>query len=295
MHDDGCFTGCLGTIIIVSFFFVLWGTIELNFFNRSLYLSQTSEVYTVKKIRDTVENISWLGDKKYHSYDVNVRYFTLNDLTEFHSLEDKHNLGDTLKRFYYINHKNEKIFSSSFYKNNIKNYNYDSFWESTIFILYTLFFLILTSIMYVKYFNYVKSEYNKKLESLSHVNILDKIYTYLYLNKMIILISMISMGLLILSLNSYFNDIPNVSINPSHFILFSLIFTFLIPIVFIQILRNKEDPYYKNLLNIIRISLIAFSIFSLLFTLIELLQQGTYKETTIVKLLSEILKILKGI
>lgn len=294
MHDDGCFTGCIGAILVFSFFFVLWGNIELNFHKRSLYLSKTSEVYTVKKIRDTIEKFDWFDDKKYNAHYVKVRYFTLNNSTEFYSPEKKFNLGDTIKRFYFINHKNEKIYSD-YYRGSTKSYTYNTFWESTLFILYVLFFLLLTSIMYVKYFNYVKDQYNKRLGSLSKVNILDKIYSYLFLNKMIISISMISMFLLIFSLNSYFNDIPDVSINPANFILLSLIFTFLIPVIFIQILRNKEDPYYRNILNITRIFLIISSVFSLLFTLIELIKFGKFKETTVMKILSESWNILKDL
>ncbi|WP_430408787.1 hypothetical protein [Kordia sp.] len=294
MHDDGCFTGCATIISFFLFFFALWGNIESNIHKKQLYLSKKNELYTVKKISDTIQRFEISDGERFYVNYIKVWTFTLNDSLEFSSDEKKYNLGDNLKRFYYVNQKRQRVYSD-YYSASTQSYSYNTFWESLLFILYVLFFIALTIIMYILYFDYVKEKYDENLKDIPKVNVLDKISNYLVLNKIIILVSIISIFLLIHSLNFYFKDIPETSFDPAIVIFICLIGTFLIPIVFIQILRNKEKPNYRNSLNVIRISLIISSALSLLLTLVELTKVGSFKETTMLKTLSETLNILKDL
>ncbi|EDP72385.1 hypothetical protein FBALC1_14827 [Flavobacteriales bacterium ALC-1] len=294
MHDNSCFTGCVTIIGFLLFFFGIWATIESNIHERLLYQSQKSEVYTINKITDSIHRQEIQIDGRYHVTHVKVWYFTVNDSSNFWRKEKSYDIGDKVKRFYYINHRNQKAYSE-FYDLEKNIYKNSTFWESTLFILYTLFFLLFTTIMYVEYFEYIKDQYNERLQKIKNVNLLDKIYNYLSLNKVIILISMLSVFLLINALGFYFVEVPETSINPSYPIFLFFILTFLIPVIFIQILRKKDKPSYRNLLNVIRITIVVTSIVSFFFTLIEFMEIGSLKETTILKALSETWSILKDL
>ncbi len=293
MHENGCFTGCITLFAGFFFFFALWGTIESNLHERLLYQSQRSEVKTIVKVKDSVGSTAGIVvDGRPITITVNFRTYTLSDSTIFSRSGKTYQLADKVRRFYYEDHNNE-IRYSDYYNANIQHYSYRTFWESVVFLLYVLVFTIATVAMYVLYYEDVKEEYLTRLSAIPKANFLDKVFNYLDLNKVVILISMIGIFLLIRSLGLYFYEIPRTNFSPSWLIMGFLISTFFLPIVFIQVLRNREKPVYRNFLNIIRVTLIVSTIVSLLLTLTELGGIGAEEETQIERILKETWGIFK--
>lgn len=294
MDDIGC-APWIEILLAWLFFLGFWSTIESNQHKRLLRNSDKFETSIIREASPS-EHLERVFDGERMVWsNTTIWTYSLDNSARFTERNKKtFSEGDTLKRFYYVNHKNDTIYSD-YVSVSTNEYKYNSFWERSIFILYILFFLILTFAMYRIYSKKHLKEYKDRLSEINNANIVDKVHVFLSQNKLIILVTSLSSGLLFLSLRFYFIKTPQVSINPAHLILYLTIFSFLIPIVFIVIFITKDNVYVRSPLKLIQIAVIISSIFYFIYNLIQLIELGRYDKTSIAKLLEWVWEIFKDI